>query len=558
MGFIKKYHLLLFFLAWTLLNVIQAAYTVLLNDEAYYWVYSNFLDWGYFDHPPMIALLIKSGYFLIHNELGVRLFIVILNTLTLVIIHRLLPSKNDGLFYAIAGSIALIQLGGFIAVPDMPLVFFVALFFLCYKKFIETGSWKDTFLLGLVMSLMLYSKYHGVLVILFTIASNISLLKNKKAWIAFLITTILFLPHLLWQYTHQFPSVQYHLFERAAAGFDPVNPLEFIAGQLLLAGPLMGWFLIWCAVKYRTKTLYERALQFSMIGIYLFFLATTFRGEAEGNWTVAAIVPLIILAHQYLFGRKNLQQLLLKTVPVSLLFVLAVRIYLISPVKPIKSLNTNEFEQNSSWAQKLHEASGGLPVVFISSYQKAAKYWFYGGSPAFSLNTPFYRRNNYNFWPIEQSMQGKKVYAVSKYDPDLFKDSFQTNAGLLRGKLIDSFFSFSGVRLVTVGELKLTTDNKIAVTIKIIDPTSAFIGVKGLNIDAFQRAVVLQLFTPDKMMGSYDLQLQPSIIDNTIVQVTTRGEVKFPPGKYVAKFAISTCLPGYYTVNSTTLKITLP
>src|SRR6478672_9195926 len=139
MGFIKKYHLPLFFIAWTLLNVIQAANTVLLNDEAYYWVYSNFLDWGYFDHPPMIALQIKSGYFLIHNELGVRLFIVILNTLTLVIIHRLLPRKNDRLFYAIAGSIALLQLGGFIAVPDIPLVFFVALFFLRYKKFIETG-----------------------------------------------------------------------------------------------------------------------------------------------------------------------------------------------------------------------------------------------------------------------------------------------------------------------------------------------------------------------------------------------------------------------------------
>jgi 4-amino-4-deoxy-L-arabinose transferase-like glycosyltransferase len=558
MGFIKKYHLPLFFIAWTLLNVIQAAFTVLLNDEAYYWVYSNFLDWGYFDHPPMIALLIRSGYFLIHNELGVRLFIVVLNTLTLIIIYRLLPRKNDSLFYAIAGSIALMQLGGFIAVPDMPLVFFVALFFLYYKKFIETGSWKDTFLLGIVMSLMLYSKYHGVLVILFTVASNISLLKNKKAWVAFLTATILFLPHLLWQYKNQFPSVQYHLFERTAAGFDPLNPLEFIAGQLLLAGPLMGWFFIWCALKYRTKNLYERALQFSMIGIYLFFLATTLRGEAEGNWTVAAIIPLIILAHQYLCDRKNLQQMLLKTLPLSLLFVLAVRVYLISPVKPIKSLNTNEFEQNSSWAQKIHDASGGLPVVFISSYQKAAKYWYYGGIPAFSLNTPFYRRNNYNFWPIEKSLQGKKVYAVSKYDPAVFRDSFQTSAGLLRGKEIDSFYSFSGVRLVAVGELKLTTDNKIAATIKIIDPASAFIGVKGLNIEAFQHEVVLQLFSKENLMGSYELQLQPSTIDSSIVQVTSSHEVKLPPGKYVAKFAISTCLPGYFTVNSTTLKITLP
>src|SRR5437764_5037125 len=118
MLFIRKHHLFLFLSIWTLVNFFQAANTVLLNDEAYYWVYSNFLDWGYFDHPPMIAVLIKAGYFLFKNELGVRFFMVILNTLTLLIIYKLLPRKNDVLFYAIACSIALIQLGGFIAAPD--------------------------------------------------------------------------------------------------------------------------------------------------------------------------------------------------------------------------------------------------------------------------------------------------------------------------------------------------------------------------------------------------------------------------------------------------------
>jgi hypothetical protein len=394
-------------------------------------------------------------------------------------------------------------------------------------------------------------------VILFTAASNISLLKNKKAWVAVMTATILFLPHLFWQYTHQYPSVQYHLFERTATGFDPMNPLEYIVGQMLLVGPLMGWFFIWCSVKYRTKNLYERALQFSMTGIYLFFLFTTFRGEAEGNWTVAAIVPLIILSHQYLWEKDKLQRMLLKTLPVSLLFVLTVRIYLISPVKPIKSLNTNEFEQNRAWAQKIRSASDGLPVVFISSYQKAAKYWFYGGIPSFSLNTPFYRRSNYNFWPIEQSLQGKKVYVVYQYDPDLFKDSIQTSAGLLRGKRIDSFYSFSGVRLVTIGQLRLTTENKITATIKIINPTSGFHG-SGWNTDAFHSAIVLQLFSNEKLIASYDLQLLPSTTDTTVVKATTTGIVKLPPGKYVAKFGISTCLPGYYTLNSTSLKITLP
>ena len=181
MGFIKKYHLYLFFTVCTLINFLQAANTVLLNDEAYYWVYSNFLDWGYFDHPPMIAVLIKAGYFLFKNELGVRFFIVILNTLTLIIVYKLLPRKNDVLFYCIACSIALIQLGGFIAAPDIPLAFFTALFFLVYKKFISSSSWMQAMFLGFAMALLLYSKYHGVLIIICTLIANPALFKNKMA-----------------------------------------------------------------------------------------------------------------------------------------------------------------------------------------------------------------------------------------------------------------------------------------------------------------------------------------------------------------------------------------
>jgi 4-amino-4-deoxy-L-arabinose transferase-like glycosyltransferase len=552
MSFIKKYHFILFFSVWTLLNLVQAGYTVLLNDEAYYWVYANFLDWGYFDHPPMIALLIKAGYFLFHNEFGVRFFTVLLNTFTLLILYQLLPRKNDILFYIIAGSIALLQLGGFIAVPDMPLVFFVALFFFSYKKFLKNESWNNTIILGLVMSLMLYSKYHGVLVILFTLTSNIALVKNKKAWAAVLVTTLLFLPHLYWQYTHQFPSIQYHLFERSAEGFSLANPVKFIVSQVLLAGPLVGWLLLWGAVKYRTKNKFEKALQYSMIGIYLFFLVSTFRGEAEGNWTVAALVPLIVLSHQYLLNKPRLQKILLYCLPVSLFFILAVRVYLISPSKPIKSLNTNEFEQNSSWAKKITAASGGLPIVFISSYQKAAKYWFYGGSPAFSLNTPFYRRNNYNFWPVEQSMQGRSVYAVSKYDPSVFTDSMETSAGILRGKRIDSFYSFSNVRINVIGELHFSSDKKINGRINIIKPVSST-----WNANDTSQGIVLQLFAKDTLAGSYPIHFSSSL-DGGYAEITTRESILLPHGKYQGKLAIPSCLPGYYTVNSTTLNISIP
>ena len=213
---IKKNPLRWFFIGWILLNIVQAYTTQLLDDEAYYWVYSRQLDWGYFDHPPMIAFLIKIGYALFPNELGVRLFMVILNGLTLWLMYKMLFVKNERLFMAMAASMAVLQIGGVLAVPDIPLTFFTALFFWQYKQFLEKNSVASALLLGLVMALMLYSKYHGILIIFFTVLSNWRLALQWKAWLAVIAAVLLFTPHVYWQYQHDFPSVWYHLKERNA------------------------------------------------------------------------------------------------------------------------------------------------------------------------------------------------------------------------------------------------------------------------------------------------------------------------------------------------------
>ena len=51
----------------------------LSHDEAYYWQWSRQLDWGYYDHPPMVAYLIFAGRALLgESELAVRFWSVAL------------------------------------------------------------------------------------------------------------------------------------------------------------------------------------------------------------------------------------------------------------------------------------------------------------------------------------------------------------------------------------------------------------------------------------------------------------------------------------------------
>ncbi|MDR3047431.1 MAG: glycosyltransferase family 39 protein, partial [Bacteroidales bacterium] len=160
---------------WTLVKTCSALFSELIPDEAYYFLYAQHLDWGYFDHPPMVALFIKIGSF-IHNELGVRLLAVISQPIVLVVLWKMIDIKKYSfkdvfLFFGIAASITMFQVYGFIMTPDVPLLLFSSLFLLCYKKFLEKESCKSVILLGIIISCLLYSKYQAILLLLWVLIS---------------------------------------------------------------------------------------------------------------------------------------------------------------------------------------------------------------------------------------------------------------------------------------------------------------------------------------------------------------------------------------------------
>ena len=249
---------LVFYAAWFLISLVQAAGTELFDDEAYYWVYSRFLDWGYFDHPPMIAVLIKLGTAMFPGELGLRFFIVLMGTATIALIEYLAQPKDIRLFFAIVLNMAVLQIGGIIAVPDIPLLFFTALFFISYQAFEQKNTLVTAVSLAIVIALLLYSKYHGILIIFFTILSNPSILTRWKTLLVILLSVGLFMTHVIWQILHGLPSINYHLFERLSPPYKPSFTADYLLGQLLITGPLVGWLIIWAALKNRYSNATER------------------------------------------------------------------------------------------------------------------------------------------------------------------------------------------------------------------------------------------------------------------------------------------------------------
>jgi len=439
-------HSLIFYSLFFVISLLQAGYTELLHDEAYYWNYSRMLDWGYFDHPPMIAVLIKAGYFLFQNELGVRLFSVVLSTLTIFIIEKIVQPKKLGIFYLTIASIAILNVG-FLAIPDIPLLFFAASFFWSYKRFLKNESISNLILLGLCMGLMLLSKYHGILIIGFTVLSNLKLLRNTKFWLAGILGVGVLIPHLLWQLNHGFPSVNYHLFERSSDPYTINNTLEYLLTQPFVFGPIIGILLLYFGFTFTPTNKFEKAVKVNLVGVYIFFFIMTFKGRIEAHWTIVALIPLIyVLFNHHKFGEKTIKAIKI-IFPISLVIITFVRVFLVYDFLPSETSKNLEFHHWDKWAEELKEISDDKPLVFINSYQQASKYSFYAQLPSISLNNIYGRKNQFDIWNLEKNLQGKEVVILPRGRKN-FK-SITTVKGEYNVVNEENFRSFSFVKINT-------------------------------------------------------------------------------------------------------------
>lgn len=410
MGKIKITHVVII---WLTVNLASAFFSLLYSDEAYYTLFSNQLAFGYFDHPPMIALIIRIGSFIFKNELGIRIISVILISTALFFIYKLADVDKPVLFLAAVFSIFGLNVLGFLALPDSPLLLSIVLFFLIYKRFLLKESLLNSILLGLIMSTMLYSKYHGILIILFTVISNLRLLRSEKFWLAAILGIILFIPHLLWQYNNDFVSVSYHFFERSASYYEFSFTYEYLFGQILFYGPFAAIFMFFAAIKYKQSNLFDKALIWNLWGILIFFLLSSLKGRVEVNWTLPIIIPLLIFFLRYSVAKPVFTRwFYILAVPV-IVMIIMIRLEIIYPVFNLNVDRIDDFRGHQEFGKEIIKKSKGFPVI-TNSYQKAGLITFYTNTFVPSINVNG-RRNQFDLWHADDSLRFKRVAYINNY-----------------------------------------------------------------------------------------------------------------------------------------------
>lgn len=443
-----------FLLLWTALNILQACTLELHADEAYYWIYSRFMDWGYYDHPPMVAVFIKAGYSLMHNELGLRLFTVMGSTASLYIMWLMLKKyKVDAIaFILVVSGIFVFHIYGFITTPDAPLLLFTVLFLYFFQQYIEKDSWAIALILGVITACLLYSKYHGILLLACTLVSSLKLLKRGSFYAIVVLALALYMPHILWQIHHDYPSISYHLSERSEKPYDLANTYLYPLGQLAMAGPLIGWLVFYKGFTLRIKDAFTRVLLVNSIGILMFFFLTSFKGEVQLHWTLIAYVPLsmLVLINFAQPGSKPTWFNRLAIINISLIVLLRLVLVLGPPVlKQMHALSI--FYGYRDWSKDVQAKVGNNYVVFNEGFQNPSKYNFYNNTlKGFDYDPRDYRRTQFDIWPIEDSLQHKRIYyLLENPQAGVTTDTIKTGVGNWYGGWVNDLRTYQRIEFKT-------------------------------------------------------------------------------------------------------------
>ena len=415
-----------------LARLLFAGLIPLFGDEAYYWEWSRRLAAGFFDHPPGIPVLIRGGTMLLGaGTLGVRLLPVLAGfvaALACTGIAQRIDGRESALRAAIIITCMPLAAAGLVlATPDSPLLATSAVGIYALIRALQSPPssraslawWAAT---GVALGLAFSSKYTSILMPVgasLAVLSRSTLrqrLREPGPYVACVVATIVFLPVLKWNASHDWVSFGFQLHHGLAAPsrrdiFAPLKRLgDMIGGQAGLVSPILFVLFGVAAVRGLRRSASDAAYVLAVITAFtfLFFCYSATRQRVEANWPAPAYIaaiPLLAALPMSAALRRWLRAGLWLAATMSLLIYVHAA-FDVLPIPPRKdpvarSAGWRELASAASLtAQRTAVASRGRTWIAADRYNDAAELAFYapGHPTTFSLNLGG-RTNQYDLWP---------------------------------------------------------------------------------------------------------------------------------------------------------------
>jgi len=307
--------------ALTGLRLVFAAIVPLTEDEAYYRLWAMHLQFGYYDHPPMVAWWLALGTRLVGDTpLGARLIPVLASALAGLLIFditQLAGRADRTAARAVAwyNGAPLVGFGAMLILPDSATTLFWCLTLWALLKSERTGRGEWWVLAGAAAGCAALSKYSalflgpGVLWWLLRSAEGRRKLLSPWPWLALVIAAALFMTNVAWNAGHHWITFAKQFGRVAPHGFKPLGPLSFLIVLVLLSNPLTTPFLA-RAVRRRfgqgdargdegPDTGAGRALDLifiSAIPFFAYLCLHSLHADVEAHWPAPLYPSLAILA----------------------------------------------------------------------------------------------------------------------------------------------------------------------------------------------------------------------------------------------------------------------
>jgi Dolichyl-phosphate-mannose-protein mannosyltransferase len=298
------------------IQALAAGRLELTFDEAYYTLWSRFLSFGYLDHPPMVALLIRASTSLFGgSEFGVRalslLVVDAMPALIAFIAWRLFGSAEKAALAALMWiAMPVVSIGAVFVAPDAPLVVFWTLGLSVLVELWRTGQKRWLIALGLALGLALQSKFTaaffaaGVVVALVATPSLRRWLLSPALFAGLAVALAIFAPFVIWNAAHGWATFAKQLGRAPPHGFTPYYLAELVVAQIGLINPLVFAALMFAlaaipwraAVGPRSPGEAQRILACTIAPAAFYFLLHSLHDRVEGNWLAPLYPAFAILA----------------------------------------------------------------------------------------------------------------------------------------------------------------------------------------------------------------------------------------------------------------------
>lgn len=274
----------------------------LTADEAYYLLWSRHLAFGYFDHPPMVALFIRVSTSLFgEGPFGIRALSALAaagaSVGAYVLARQLALSRGWAL--AAAGFVQaslFLGVGAIIVTPDTPLVLFWFSTLVAVMAIAHGGPGWLWLVAGVLVGLSFQSKYSAVF-LGFGLAVTMLWSPPLRRWFfspwpyaGGLLCLAVMTPVIWWNMAHGGVSFARQFGRAVPTAFDPRFVPEFIAGQAGLLTPLVAIVVLFGLVSTIREALRERAagptlLVATTLPLMLYLVWYGMFDRVQGNWT---------------------------------------------------------------------------------------------------------------------------------------------------------------------------------------------------------------------------------------------------------------------------------